>query len=169
MPKPVYKPGLSEHELKDQAPDLSRPPLSLSHPHEIEHSNASSPAIHANSNIRIRGPGNLASEGSIDSGQRDDTMAPANSNKKTFSSKENPAAVTSGAIAIQGVHGNDERPGARYVADPDLGKLADPNEAFSPVAAIAKYPYKFVHKRFQEPIAQKFFTDSQFWYREWDM
>ena len=56
-----------------------------------------------------------------------------------------------------------------YESHPQLGRLASPDDQFCPVMAVAKYPYKFVHKHLQEKIAQKFFNNGQFWDREWDM
>ena len=51
----------------------------------------------------------------------------------------------------------------------DIGRLAPVNQAFCPVIAVSKYPYKFVSQDISEPIAERFFNDSKFWYRPWDV
>lgn len=50
-----------------------------------------------------------------------------------------------------------------------IGKLAPNHQAFCPILAVSKYPYKFVSSQISEHIAQKFFNDGKFWYRAWDV
>ena len=51
----------------------------------------------------------------------------------------------------------------------ERGALASPDQTFSPILPISKYPYKFVNQRDSQRIASKFFDAGKFWMREWDL
>ncbi|OCL09401.1 hypothetical protein AOQ84DRAFT_375871, partial [Glonium stellatum] len=51
----------------------------------------------------------------------------------------------------------------------ERGALASPDQTFSPIISISKYPYKFVNQRDSQRIASKFFDAGKFWMREWDL
>lgn len=51
----------------------------------------------------------------------------------------------------------------------ERGALASPDQPFSPILPISKYPYKFVNQRDSQRIASKFFDAGKFWMREWDL
>jgi hypothetical protein len=49
------------------------------------------------------------------------------------------------------------------------GHLTAPQHHFTPIVAIAKYPYKFCNKSHSQEIASAFFDAGKFWNREWDL
>ena len=51
----------------------------------------------------------------------------------------------------------------------ERGALASPDQTFSPILPVSKYPYKFVNRRDSQRIASKFFDAGKFWMREWDL
>ncbi|KAI9749760.1 MAG: hypothetical protein M4579_006750 [Chaenotheca gracillima] len=50
-----------------------------------------------------------------------------------------------------------------------LGQLAAAGRSFCPLKAISKYPYKYVPKRVQEPVASSFFASGKFWEKGWEV
>ncbi|KAF2118635.1 hypothetical protein BDV96DRAFT_642822 [Lophiotrema nucula] len=54
-------------------------------------------------------------------------------------------------------------------ADVKRGELASPEDAFTPIVALSKYPYKFCSKDLLQDIATAFFDAGKFWNREWDL
>ncbi|KAL9052680.1 MAG: hypothetical protein Q9162_005239 [Coniocarpon cinnabarinum] len=50
-----------------------------------------------------------------------------------------------------------------------LGELAPVHQAFCPIMAVSKYPYKFVASDISESIADRFFNAGKFWDRTWDI
>lgn len=53
--------------------------------------------------------------------------------------------------------------------DLQRGDLVSPRHHFTPVQALAKYPYKFCNKSHMQDIASAFFDNGKFWEREWDL
>lgn len=53
--------------------------------------------------------------------------------------------------------------------DPEIGRLSEIGTALCPINAVSKYPYKFVPQHLTQKIADEFFDDGKFWYREWDV
>ena len=51
----------------------------------------------------------------------------------------------------------------------ERGALASPDQTFSPILPISKYPYKFVNQRDSQRITSKFFDAGKFWMREWGL
>jgi hypothetical protein len=49
------------------------------------------------------------------------------------------------------------------------GDLAAARDHFTPVLALAKYPYKFCNKSHSQDIASAFFDAGKFWNRTWDL
>ncbi|KAF2128734.1 hypothetical protein P153DRAFT_403603 [Dothidotthia symphoricarpi CBS 119687] len=49
------------------------------------------------------------------------------------------------------------------------GHLASARHHFTPIQALAKYPYKFCNKSHMQPISSAFFDQGKFWEREWDL
>ncbi|KAH5278855.1 hypothetical protein HBI71_024050 [Parastagonospora nodorum] len=49
------------------------------------------------------------------------------------------------------------------------GELAAARDHFTPVLALAKYPYKFCNKSHSQDIASAFFDAGKFWNRPWDL
>jgi hypothetical protein len=49
------------------------------------------------------------------------------------------------------------------------GDLAAPHHHFTPIQALAKYPYRFCDKSLSQDIASAFFDGGKFWDREWDL
>jgi hypothetical protein len=49
------------------------------------------------------------------------------------------------------------------------GDLAAVHHQFTPIQALAKYPYKFCDKNHSQDIASAFFDEGKFWKREWDL
>ncbi|KAF2464640.1 uncharacterized protein BDR25DRAFT_95977 [Lindgomyces ingoldianus] len=49
------------------------------------------------------------------------------------------------------------------------GTLASARQEYTPIFALAKYPYKFCNKNFKQDIATHFFDAGKFWAREWDL
>lgn len=49
------------------------------------------------------------------------------------------------------------------------GDLASLYDHFTPLLAVAKYPYKFCNKQHSQDIASAFFDEGKFWLREWDL
>jgi hypothetical protein len=49
------------------------------------------------------------------------------------------------------------------------GDLATVYHLFTPIQALAKYPYKFCDKNHSQDIASAFFDGGKFWKREWDL
>ncbi|CAN9225007.1 unnamed protein product [Alternaria alternata] len=58
------------------------------------------------------------------------------------------------------------------VSDLQRGDLASPRHHFTPIQALAKYPYKYCNKIHMQDIASAFFDQGKFWQREyyiWDI
>ena len=57
------------------------------------------------------------------------------------------------------------------LASTDLhrGDLTSARHHFTPIQALAKYPYKFCNKDHMQDIASAFFDKGKFWEREWDL
>ena len=55
------------------------------------------------------------------------------------------------------------------VSDLQRGDLASPRHHFTPIQALAKYPYKYCNKIHMQDIASAFFDQGKFWHREWDL
>ncbi|KAF7678880.1 hypothetical protein GT037_002628 [Alternaria burnsii] len=55
------------------------------------------------------------------------------------------------------------------VSDLQRGDLASPRHHFTPIQALAKYPYKYCNKIHMQDIASAFFDQGKFWQREWDL
>jgi hypothetical protein len=53
--------------------------------------------------------------------------------------------------------------------DLQRGDLAAPHHHFTPIQALAKYPYRFCDKALSQDIASAFFDGGKFWDREWDL
>jgi hypothetical protein len=53
--------------------------------------------------------------------------------------------------------------------DLNRGDLAAARHRFTPIQALAKYPYKFCDRAHSQDIASAFFDDGKFWAREWDL
>ncbi|KAJ4370007.1 hypothetical protein N0V83_005771 [Neocucurbitaria cava] len=53
--------------------------------------------------------------------------------------------------------------------DPHRGDLVSARHHFTPISALAKYPYKFCNKDHMQSIASAFFDQGKFWEREWDL
>ncbi|KAI9721880.1 MAG: hypothetical protein M1828_004975 [Chrysothrix sp. TS-e1954] len=83
--------------------------------------------------------------------------------KQTTVSTNETSTDSAGQLDNTTMHGH------AHVRHPDCGKLASPNEAFCPIFAVSKYPYKFVEKSLSQPIATAAFDDGKFWRREWDV
>jgi hypothetical protein len=49
------------------------------------------------------------------------------------------------------------------------GDEAKPGEAFCPVQAVSKLPYRYIDKRYQGVVSEVFFTKGKFWEKDWDM
>lgn len=50
------------------------------------------------------------------------------------------------------------------------GELVAPHHRFTPIKALAKYPYSFCeNKARSKDIASTFFDKGKFWNREWDL
>ncbi|KAF1844507.1 uncharacterized protein K460DRAFT_404802 [Cucurbitaria berberidis CBS 394.84] len=49
------------------------------------------------------------------------------------------------------------------------GDLTSAGHFFTPIQALAKYPYKFCNKDHMQAIASWFFAHGKFWEREWDL
>ncbi|KAF1344164.1 hypothetical protein BDV97DRAFT_403110 [Delphinella strobiligena] len=54
-------------------------------------------------------------------------------------------------------------------SDERFGEVAPEGMSFCPILAVAKFPYKYISKRFSEAVSDKFFNKGQFWNREWDL
>ncbi|OAG14201.1 hypothetical protein CC77DRAFT_1035830 [Alternaria alternata] len=55
------------------------------------------------------------------------------------------------------------------VSNLQRGDLASPRHHFTPIQALAKYPYKYCNKIHMQDIASAFFDQGKFWQREWDL
>jgi hypothetical protein len=53
--------------------------------------------------------------------------------------------------------------------DLNRGDLAPAQQHFTPVQALAKYPYKYCNRIHSQDIASAFFDQGKFWAREWDL
>jgi hypothetical protein len=63
-----------------------------------------------------------------------------------------------------------ERPVARSSQSTlGCGDLASPDQAYSPVLAISKFPYHFVEKRDSQNVASAIFDNNKFWELGWDL
>lgn len=49
------------------------------------------------------------------------------------------------------------------------GDLAPAQQHFTPILALAKYPYKYCNKAHSQDIASAFFDQGKFWARDWDL
>ena len=54
-------------------------------------------------------------------------------------------------------------------SDLNRGDLTAPHHHFTPIQALAKYPYRFCNKSHSQGIASAFFDAGKFWKREWDL
>lgn len=62
------------------------------------------------------------------------------------------------------------KPTARLPATKlNRGDLAPPAQHYTPILALAKYPYKWCDKADSQDIASAFFDRGKFWAREWDL
>ncbi|KAF1938385.1 hypothetical protein EJ02DRAFT_473964 [Clathrospora elynae] len=55
------------------------------------------------------------------------------------------------------------------VTDLQRGDLASARHHFTPIQALAKYPYRFCNLDYKQTIASTFFDGGKFWQREWDL
>ncbi|KAI9810326.1 MAG: hypothetical protein M1832_001360 [Thelocarpon impressellum] len=69
------------------------------------------------------------------------------------------ANLDAGTGSVEGAH----------AAPPVLGQLSPPGEAFCPLKAVQKYPYRHVNREGQEKVSQAFFAGGRFWDRAWDL
>ncbi|EFQ87279.1 hypothetical protein PTT_17296 [Pyrenophora teres f. teres 0-1] len=53
--------------------------------------------------------------------------------------------------------------------DLQRGDLASARNHYTPIQALAKYPYKYCEKTHMQGIASAFFDQGKFWEREWDL
>lgn len=53
--------------------------------------------------------------------------------------------------------------------DSHKGDPAPLGLSFTPFLAITKFPYKFVQKKWMQPLASAFFDQGKIWERKWDM
>ncbi|KAG9384768.1 hypothetical protein A1F94_004315 [Pyrenophora tritici-repentis] len=53
--------------------------------------------------------------------------------------------------------------------DLQCGDLASARNHYTPIQALAKYPYKYCNKIHMQDIASAFFDQGKFWEREWDL
>ena len=53
--------------------------------------------------------------------------------------------------------------------DLQRGDLASARNHYTPIQALAKYPYKYCNKNRMQAIASAFFDQGKFWEREWDL
>lgn len=49
------------------------------------------------------------------------------------------------------------------------GDLVSAQQHFTPIHALAKYPYKFCNRAHKQDVASAFFDQGKFWEREWDL
>ena len=49
------------------------------------------------------------------------------------------------------------------------GDVAPIGQAFAPILALSKYPYKFCEAKHKQDVASSFFDGGKFWAREWDL
>lgn len=49
------------------------------------------------------------------------------------------------------------------------GDLAPATQHFTPIQALARYPYKWCNRLHSQDIASAFFDEGKFWTREWDL
>jgi hypothetical protein len=54
-------------------------------------------------------------------------------------------------------------------SDLNRGDPTAPHHHFTPILALAKYPYRFCNKSHSQDIASAFFDAGKFWKREWDL
>ena len=50
-----------------------------------------------------------------------------------------------------------------------FGQPAPSGLRFVPILAAAKFPYKYMSRRFSEDVSNKFFNDGKFWDRKWNL
>ena len=62
-----------------------------------------------------------------------------------------------------------EIPNKMYDNSTVLGALAGPEHDFCPYAAVAKYPYKYLHPKWAEEVSQVFFAHGLLQARGWTM
>ncbi|KAH9882773.1 hypothetical protein J1614_000139 [Plenodomus biglobosus] len=55
------------------------------------------------------------------------------------------------------------------VTDLQRGDLTSPRYHFTPIQALAKYPYKFCNRDLSQEVASAFFDQGKFWKREWEL
>ena len=55
------------------------------------------------------------------------------------------------------------------VTDLQRGDLSAPHHHFTPIQALAKYPYVYCNKSHMQDIASAFFDQGKFWERVWDL
>jgi hypothetical protein len=53
--------------------------------------------------------------------------------------------------------------------DLQRGDLTPARHHYTPIQALAKYPYKYCNKSLMQDIASAFFDQGKFWNREWDL
>lgn len=82
---------------------------------------------------------------------------------KDAKSSHNPASITS-------IITPSPKPTARLPAHKlKHGDLAPAAQYYTPILALAKYPYKWCDKADSQDIASAFFDRGKFWAREWDL
>jgi hypothetical protein len=65
---------------------------------------------------------------------------------------------------------NPPKPTSQLPAvDLNRGDLAAAHHHFTPIQALAKYPYKYCDRALSQDIASAFFDEGKFWKREWDL
>ena len=176
LPKETYKPAHTEEELRARAPDASLPPIPLSTWEQIQRIHGPAPPP-SHPNLQIVDEHHSPPDSDADAEQRMQRvdMAPAARTKrqpavpKKFTTKHSPVNHVSPSNGPANGQGQPPQPSVIYNPYTKLGQPADPNQSFSPIVAVSRYPYKFVPKHLSEKIAEKFFVDSKFWYREWDV
>jgi hypothetical protein len=74
-------------------------------------------------------------------------------------------------ISTDSMHISTAPPSAAELPVTDLqrGDLASAKHHYTPIHALAKYPYKYCNKSLMQDIAYAFFDQGKFWNREWDL
>lgn len=171
IPKETYKSALTDEELAARAPDGTRlPEVSFSTLQDTE-------LAHGPSHLPISNPEVVYEDSSPEDSEADAELraqrlvmaSSADTAKRAAKLKKSvrPPVRSSTNSSTNGVR-LPSRP-HHYVPDIALGKPAQSQQSFCPIEAVSKYPYKFVPKHLTEKIAEKFFVDSKFWYREWEV
>ncbi|KAK4988428.1 hypothetical protein LTR50_003942 [Elasticomyces elasticus] len=185
IPKPVYKPALTDEELRAAAPDGTKsqhPPLD---PVSFDHFYG--PA-YVNKNLEVIVPPDdedqeLASQDSdVDldcepqRGRRQSRRQPGLPSSATTMQRSKAATFLPAGVSVDGIldSASESAPmvppsDTGFTPDDRLGQLSPPGFTFTPIVAASKFPYKFVDRQFSQPIASRFFDANKFWSREWDL